>query len=116
MSLVPEIHVAGRQQGKTTNSIIWMTQNPNAYVIYPNRQQAEHAWNLAIDLGFNHAAGPRQFITPVDVQRSLRGIEDFKLGIENLDHFLGEITGGFRLDRATISGTTPKRLWRYEDA
>ena len=110
-----EFHVAGRQEGKTINSILWMAKHPNSYVIYPNRRQAEHAWNLAMDLGFNSAIGPRQFITRSDVRRSLAGAGDFRLGIENLDHFLREITDGFRLDRATISGTTPKRLWRYEE-
>lgn len=109
----PEIHVAGRGGGKTTNMLVWMAQHPNAYLLSHDNRAAMQAHDMAVRSGFGEVIGMRRFIGPKDVDR-LRGVDNPLLGIDNVDLLLRAAYNlPFPPARMTITGRAPERMWRY---
>lgn len=109
----PEIHVAGRGGGKTTNMLVWMAQHPNAYLLSHDTHAAMRAHDMAVRLGFGEAIDMRRFLGPADIDR-LRGKSDPMIGIDNLDLFLLNYLNLPRTPaRMTITGRAPERVWHH---
>lgn len=105
-----EVHLAGRQMGKTTNALLWMAMHPDSVMLCHSSQAAEYTYRMARHLDLS--IGESRFIGRVE---KLHGTSvDTEVVVDNLDLSLPGLFGLPRpIARVTMTGYQPT-LYRFE--
>lgn len=108
-----EVHLAGRQMGKTTNALLWMAMHPDSVMLCHSSYAAEYTYRMARHLDLS--IGESRFIGPHNGVEKLHGTSvRTEVVVDNLDLSLPGLFGLPRpITRVTMTGYQPT-LYHFE--